>query len=154
MARFYQNVLDRPVDREGLAFWTGKLNEGLTFYDIAYSIINTAFQGGSGVNPLDQALVQNKVIVSKHVALTLMTNSAQLATVAFDGVTASPASVQTAFARLFALTQPQPEGNTSGNNNGGGVRVTFGAVLSDASQTLTLSGPESGVVVITPAVAL
>ena len=132
VARFYQNVLDRPADKEGLAFWTGKLNEGFAFYDIAYSIINTAFQGGTGVNPLDQALVQNKVTVAEYVAITLATQSAELATVAFDGVTASPASVQTAFARLFALTQPQPEGNTSGNNNdaggGGGdapvIRIT------------------------------
>ena len=99
MARFYQYVLDRPADREGLAFWTGKLNEGFAFYDIAYSIINTAFQGGTGVNPLDQALVQNKVTVSQYVALSLATHSAQLATIAFDDVTASPASIQSAFAR-------------------------------------------------------
>ena len=99
VARFYQNVLDRPADKEGLAFWTGKLNEGFAFYDIAYSIINTAFQGGTGVNPLDQALVQNKVTVSQYVALSLATHSAQLATIAFDDVTASPASIQSAFAR-------------------------------------------------------
>ena len=120
VARFYQNVLDRPADKEGLAFWTGKLNEGLAFYDIAYSIINTAFQGGTGVNPLDQALVQNKVTVAEYVAVTLATHSAQLATVAFEGVTAEPASVQAAFARLLALTQPAPAQDDNDSNDGVG----------------------------------
>ncbi|UOD50383.1 DUF4214 domain-containing protein [Orrella daihaiensis] len=120
VSRFYENTLNREVDPDGLDFWVGKVNEGYPFYDIANAIIDTAFKGGPDVNPLDQALVENKVTVAKYVAITLASNDFALAAGALEGVTADPASVQMIRARLDALANPDASNSDAGDSNAGG----------------------------------
>ena len=102
---FYQNALERPADQAGLTYWLDKLKQGHTFDEIALGKVETAFAGGDKVHPEDTAVVRHKVEISKYVSVTLASDEPAVVDSAFTGITADPASVTTAKARLQAQAQ-------------------------------------------------
>ena len=105
--RFYQNALDRDADKDGLAFWLNKLQQGHTFDEIALGKIETASAGADTAHPEDTAIVRNKIEIAKYVSLVLASNDAELAAGAFDGLTTDPGSVSTVEQRLYKQADPQ-----------------------------------------------
>lgn len=107
--RFYQNALDRPADQEGLDYWSDKIDQGHTFYEVAVGKIEAAFAGGDTVHPDDTAIVRNKVEIAKYVAVTLASDDLELVDGAFDGVTANSLSVPLVKTALSNLGNSEPE---------------------------------------------
>ncbi len=105
---FYQNALDRQADFDGLDYWTGKISQGHSFWEVAVGKIEAAFNGGDNVDTNDTAIVRNKVEVAKYVSLTLASNDAALVDGAFDGVTADLLSVSVVETALSNLSNSVP----------------------------------------------
>jgi hypothetical protein len=105
---FYQNVLGRTADAEGLAFWTGKLNAaGATPGSVITEMI-TAIANYNGTDPLgvaSAALFNNKVEVAQYYAEDGggIGNSA----IILADVTADSATVDAAIADIDAGTVGQ-----------------------------------------------
>src|SRR5207244_10337539 len=91
------NVLGRPADAEGLAFWTAKLNAaGATPGSVIAEMIGVVvnYTGTDPAGLASAALFENKVEVAQYYAETVgnIEGSAE----AIEGVTADPASVDAA----------------------------------------------------------
>ena len=99
VSSFYQNVLGRAADAEGLAYWTAKLNDGTPGEVIAEMIDVVANYDGEDPAGLDSAaLFANKVAVGEYFAFNVGTIAGSDA--ALNGITADPASVQDAIDAL------------------------------------------------------
>lgn len=99
----YRNTFNRRVDAGGLAYWQQQVEQGISFGEVAKTIVTAAYRGGEGVDAQDRALLTNKVAVAKYAALVLGLEEPLWLVIAFDGVTADPASVDAAIVRLIAL---------------------------------------------------
>jgi S-layer protein len=156
IASFYVNVLGRPADAEGLAFWTAQLNAtGATFGSVISNMINvvTNFTGTDAAGVLSKSLFVNKA----DVALTygLSNGSIAGATTILVGVDATAASVTAAKASItsgagatgstFTLTTGVDGGTaftgTSGNDtfNAGNVAFTALDTINGGTGTDTLN---------------
>lgn len=110
ITKFYQNVLGRSPDPEGLAYWTSKMltgTKGSVFVDIITAVVNTT--GALGVAAIEsQTLFNDKVIAgldyantggtstSNNILVVLsdyraaqvdMANAAAAAAIVFDSIT-------------------------------------------------------------------
>lgn len=136
--RFYQNVLNRDADAEGLEYWVGEIEEGTPFSEVAYQIVWAAFVGGPTVDPMDNALVNNKVDVSEYFALVMQSNDTMLAKTAFNWVTSESASVLKAISELNQIAPSGTQTLTTGEDFliGTAGDDTFNAPIRDNGNTL------------------
>jgi hypothetical protein len=58
---FYLNAFDRSADSEGLSYWSGLIDNGIPFYEVARMIANAAFIGSEGVDPADTVAIRSKL---------------------------------------------------------------------------------------------
>lgn len=104
VATFYLNVLGRPADAEGLAFWTAELtnapSKGAFFTKLLGNVVNYTGSNADGLK--SQALFLNKVAVAQFYG----ENNGKIdgATAALNGVTEVPASVDAAKAAIIGAT--------------------------------------------------
>jgi Domain of unknown function (DUF4214) len=143
VSTFYQNVLGRPADAEGLAFWTAELqaapSKGAFFTKLLNNVVNYTGTDAAGLK--SQALFLNKVAVAQFYGET--NGNVAGATVALNGVTELAASVDAAKAAIvggsdqtFMLTAGFD--SFVGNNKGGAADDQYlGAVNSAYSSTGT-----------------
>jgi len=97
----YDNLLNRPSDAEGLAFWSGHIDaETMTKEEAILNMIAGAKANTTDQGIADAALITNKNAVSKYFAETLKSNDLLLANSAFSGVTSDAETVTTAKATL------------------------------------------------------
>lgn len=105
ISRFYENVLGRTADAEGLAFWTGKLNaSGATPGSVIAEMV-TAVANYSGSDPAgleSQALFNNKVAVAQYYGED--GGNIANATIVLADVTSDPATVDAVIAAIDAGT--------------------------------------------------
>ena len=125
IGNFYSNVLGRPADSEGLAFWTGKLNEpGATPGSVIAEMINVVsnYDGADEAGLKSAALFQNKVTVAQWYGENIgaIDGSSDVLTL----VTDDPASVAAAEA---AATAP----STSATYLTVGQDVVTGTAVAD-----------------------
>jgi S-layer protein len=107
IASFYLNVLGRPADAEGLAFWTAKLNAaGATPGSVITQMIGVVanYTGTDPAGLISQALFNNKVTVAQFYGEH--NGSIAGAAVALTGVTSDPATVAAAEAAILASIVP------------------------------------------------
>ena len=93
IASFYENVLGRPADAEGLAFWTAKLNApGATPGSVIVELIDvvTNYTGTDPAGLTSAALFENKAAVAQWYGEE--NGNVAGATAILDGVTADPAT--------------------------------------------------------------
>lgn len=102
IASFYQNVLGREADAEGLAYWTAKLNGGQSEGEVINELINNVatYDGEDPAGLESAALFNNRVEVAQHYGET--GGDIAGATSALAGVTSDPASVQAAIDAIDA----------------------------------------------------
>ena len=103
----YINLLNRPSEPEGLAFWVGHIDGGTMTKEVAITQMIAGAKGNeSDQGKLDAALINNKNTVSKYfaeLAKTLTTEEeVALAKTAFTGLTDDAATIATANAALDA----------------------------------------------------
>jgi hypothetical protein len=104
IASFYLNVLGRPADAEGLAYWTAQLNAtGATPGSVITTMVNVvanyvALGGTDPAGLTSAALFNNKVAVAQYYG----EHSGNIAdaTVVLAGVTADPATVTAVEAQI------------------------------------------------------
>lgn len=141
----YQNVFNRAPDAEGLAFWAGHMDNGLSRGEIVVAMFESLDNAGSED---DKALFDNKVAVSEYVAVDLGSDDLTLASTVLNGVTTDAASVDTAKAFAddqsnyvdgsdFNLTEFQDTGATF---TGGAGDDTFYATDDTLSSSDDLDG--------------
>jgi S-layer protein len=102
---FYQSVLGRTADAEGLAFWTGKLDAaGATPGSVINEIITTVanYNGTDPLGVASAALFSNKVKVAQYYAEDA--GGIDRVKTILAGVTADPATVDAAIAEIDAGT--------------------------------------------------
>ena len=121
VARFYTNVLGRPADADGLAYWTARLNTESTTGTAASRTIAvgtvvtellTAVVGYNGTDAAalaSQSLLNNKVAVGLHYAVDLNGSDIAFASTLMPLVTAGPNGTDLAMATIdgtqsFTLT--------------------------------------------------
>jgi hypothetical protein len=126
----YTNILNRPADAAGKAYWLNEMNNGTAFSTVAWQVVYACFLGGSTVDPADAALVQNKVAVAEYLAGTLACNDLTIAQSAFAEVTSDPACVATVEASLLVAAANQIDITTivPGTFTGASGNNTFNAL--------------------------
>ncbi|MCK5872225.1 MAG: DUF4214 domain-containing protein, partial [Methylococcales bacterium] len=103
----YTNLLNRPSDTEGLAFWSDHIDKNtMTKEEAILKMIEGAKTNTSDQGKADAKLVINKNAVSKYFAEELKSDSLTAAQGAFKGVTSDSATVVTAEAALDNLINP------------------------------------------------
>jgi Ca2+-binding RTX toxin-like protein len=109
ISTFYQNVLGRPADAEGLAFWTAELNNAATKGEVFAKLINNVvnYTGTNADGLVSQALLLNKVEVARYYGET--NGDVAGATAALTGVTSDAATVAAAKAAIDAGPAPAPQ---------------------------------------------
>jgi hypothetical protein len=112
IASFYVNVLGRPADAEGLAFWTAKLNAagatpGSVINEMVAVVANYVTNGGSDPAGLvSAALFNNKVAVAQYYGEH--NGNIADATVVLATVTSDTATVTAAEAALPLRAECRP----------------------------------------------
>lgn len=87
----YTNVLGRPAESSGKAYWVWRLDSGtITRQDFILTFVQMA---SANTGTADQQLVQNKTLVGYHFAVTLALNDTTLAFHAMDSVGSDSDSV-------------------------------------------------------------
>lgn len=66
---FYLNAFDRSADSEGLEYWSGLIDDGIPFYEVARMLTEAAFNGSGGVDAADTAAIRSKVERATNFAL-------------------------------------------------------------------------------------
>lgn len=151
VATFYQNVLGRPADAEGLAFWTAELakapSKGAFFTKLLSNVVNYTGTNADGLK--SQALFLNKVAVAQFYGET--NGKIDGATAALNGVTDLPASVDAAKAAItvgtgqtFILTTGQD--NVIGTGANDTIRGIYAGedFFSDSGATATVGDVVDG----------
>jgi hypothetical protein len=143
IATFYQNVLGRAADAEGLAFWTAELNTAATKGEVFAKLINNVVNyTGTDANGLkSQSLLKNKVEVAQYYGEKNGTVAG--ATAVLAGVTEVASTVTAAKAiadgasaagQTFTLTTGVDQGAAF---IGGAGNDTFNATPNAGAQTFT-----------------
>lgn len=99
VAKFYQSVLGRAVDSDGLVFWTAKLNaKGATPGGVIAEMINSAIRyvGDDAAALRSRDLLLNKVEVGLYFAQSDIGNNIQLARYILGGITANDVTADAA----------------------------------------------------------
>ena len=99
VAKFYQNVLGRVADEQGLKFWTAEMNKpGSTPGSVLVDMINAvnAYAGSDADGLRSQALFKNKVAVGFYYGFEVAGNDTVAAANILAGVTEQDASVKAA----------------------------------------------------------
>lgn len=96
--QFYVNVLGRKPDTDGLDFWTRQLDigrrPGSVIADMIAAVVDYA--GADPAALKSQALFNNRTAVGMYCAVDLACNSVPIATIALNGVTDDPETVEAA----------------------------------------------------------
>jgi hypothetical protein len=136
VGRFYQNVLGRTADAEGLAYWTAQLDGGKTQGQVIVDMVNAVvnYSGTNEAALTSKALFNNKVEVGNYYAVDVQgsdVNNTVLASVTADAATVTAAKAALAVA---GMTQNL----TSGTDHLGGTagNDTYSADLSGNADTL------------------
>lgn len=145
VATFYLNVLGRPADAEGLAFWTAELtnapSKGAFFTKLLGNVVNYTGSNADGLK--SQALFLNKVAVAQFYGET--NGKIEGASAVLNGVTELPASVEAAKAAItvgtgqtFILTADQD------NIIGTGANDTIRGIYEGEDATVTVGDSVDG----------
>lgn len=139
ISSLYENVLGRPADAAGLAFWTGKLNaSGATPGSVIAEMIGVVaeYRGSDPAGIESAALFNNRVLVAKSYAEK--GGSASGAQQALAGVTSDPASMGAEFTLsvIGAIGVIDCSGYASIEISGTSGDVHFANVMSGASVTI------------------
>lgn len=120
VSAFYQNVLGRPADDEGKAYWTAKLNgstPGAVVVDMIAAVVSYA--GTDAAALASQSLFNNKVIAGLDYATVVLGTDVVKAAQVNDLVTAGPDGAAAAIAFAHGAT----EGNTFTLTNGTDIKT-------------------------------
>lgn len=108
---FYINVFGREPLEAGLNYWSSLVTDSNPFYNVAWQMIEAVRVGGTGIDPNDTLLVNNKIEVAKFYAVDLHGTNRETANSAFVGITqdhetvvAKEAEMAQASGTTFALT--------------------------------------------------
>jgi hypothetical protein len=90
VASFYENVLGRTADADGLAFWTDALNNGRSFGDLVVDMIQAVrdYNGPDAAALESKALFTNRSDVAEHYGAVLDGNVEQAQAV-LEGITSA-----------------------------------------------------------------